>query len=888
MFKFKKIASVLTSAVMLTSTIGFAAAASYPQPFVSGGAADGAVVYGSNAAISDVTAAIDVQQKLSSLVTVDSDKSDSAVTGEAVALFTGGTKLYINDTLNTVKTTITKSELPNTLKDESFSGNVDASITQTIKVGNDPRITYEKQPTSSDDPSVVLKLSTNSDLPMFNLTATFSKAVNFSSIDSEGNSFTLFGMPVTVGSATTATTLVLLKSAEKLDLSSDAPAADATVSGKVYTVELVSASDTAATVKVTDSAGKSESKEIDEAASKKVNGITIAVVNADETNLKLSASVIAGTDKLTLKDGDSVLIGENDEVVDGTRVQFGGSTTESAENLTTLTIEYDAPDSDTDAIKAGNSYVDPVFGTVKLDFSSINIPEDSTDRENIIVRNNGDDAAEISFTERRGNTLTTVFAVNGTTFVDLVRDDSSPYYNISIREHDAVHAGDYVVLGNEDTGYLLKLESTANSSTAGTSNDRARFVDVATGETLPDVTWSSEGTGTLLVGGLSYTVTMTGDANNNSEQRNVRINDAKSTTNGVIMFNSIETSKGANVGFYFPQTLNFTDINGDDRFTGVDANISALLIPDGDGYTTVTVATGVDAEYQQWQIGTENLTLNGTAVDSVEFTVGPLIFNATNAALANTIGASQGLQIANQTGLATVFLQQPGGATITGPAVIIWEEKDDNSEYEAMVIPLENGLNADDGMGISDIFDTWSNGSGTWEATLKSDSDIAKSLDLWGSIMSEDNSDSDQKVGIVSYPDEQVYAEIYLAASSAAITPGSTSSGGGGQVLIVKDSEVTSVATKNLFVVGGSCINTVAAKILGSDSPLCAADFTTKTNAGVGQYIIKSVKSPYNDQKVALLVAGYEAADTMNAVKKALEGVTTDSGTEAVYPIASA
>src|SRR3989344_6866871 len=100
MFKFKKIASVLTSAIMLSSTIGFAAAASYPQPFVTGGAADGAVVYGANAAISDVTAAIDVQQKLSALVTSGTSSSSSAVSGEAVALFTGGTKLYINDTIN--------------------------------------------------------------------------------------------------------------------------------------------------------------------------------------------------------------------------------------------------------------------------------------------------------------------------------------------------------------------------------------------------------------------------------------------------------------------------------------------------------------------------------------------------------------------------------------------------------------------------------------------------------------------------------------------------------------------------------------------------------------------------------------------------------------------
>ena len=58
---------------------------------------------------------------------------------------------------------------------------------------------------------------------MFNLTATFNKEVNFSHADSEGESFTLFGMDLTIGSATDENTIVFLKSAETLDLSSDAP-----------------------------------------------------------------------------------------------------------------------------------------------------------------------------------------------------------------------------------------------------------------------------------------------------------------------------------------------------------------------------------------------------------------------------------------------------------------------------------------------------------------------------------------------------------------------------------------------------------------------------------------------------------------------------------------
>ena len=75
---------------------------------------------------------------------------------------------------------------------------------------------------------------------------------------------------------------------------------------------------------------------------------------------------------------------------------------------------------------------------------------------------------------------------------------------------------------------------------------------------------------------------------------------------------------------------------------------------------------------------------------------------------------------------------------------------------------------------------------------------------------------------------------------------------------------------------------------MGSDTPLCTSAFTDKTGVGAGQYIIKTVASPYATEssgKVAMLVAGYNAADTVNAVAKALEGVDSTVDTEQVYPI---
>ena len=129
-------------------------------------------------------------------------------------------------------------------------------------------------------------------------------------------------------------------------------------------------------------------------------------------------------------------------------------------------------------------------------------------------------------------------------------------------------------------------------------------------------------------------------------------------------------------------------------------------------------------------------------------------------------------------------------------------------------------------------------------------------------------------------------AELFMSERGATIVPGS--SGAGGSINVVKDTEISTVSGMNLLVVGGSCINMAAAKILGSDTPLCTSEWEAATNAGPGQYIIKSVASPYNAGKTAVLVAGYNAADTQNAVAKAKEGVVTDQGTGQVYPIVSA
>ena len=97
------------------------------------------------------------------------------------------------------------------------------------------------------------------------------------------------------------------------------------------------------------------------------------------------------------------------------------------------------------------------------------------------------------------------------------------------------------------------------------------------------------------------------------------------------------------------------------------------------------------------------------------------------------------------------------------------------------------------------------------------------------------------------------------------------------------DSEVSSVSSKNLIVVGGSCINSAAAALVGGTK--CGAAWTAATGIGSGQFLIRGYADSTITTGLALLVAGYDAEDTVKATtyllnkpvdtSKAYKGTTT-------------
>ncbi len=872
MFNFRKISAIGASALMVGMTAGLAAAANYPAPFVVGGNADVAVVYGTGAGVSvlDAVEAGNLQSNLQSYLTGTSGGTSTSTSGEIVSLDTSSTRIWLNTSLNTAKSTLTKTDLPTVLADYTFEGDVSSKLTSTVKLyagggaGGDHsnKVIFQKQPKSSDDPVIGLSMNTSGTSPLYNASATMS-AINFTHADSEGEEIVLFGQKFTVASATDTTDLVLLKEAQKVSLSSDAPSISVTIGGNEYTVELVSASDTAATVRVTNSAGVSDSKEISEAASKKVNGVTIAVQTADETNLKLTATIVVGAEKLTLTGGSAVTSGDNADPIDGTLVYIVGGPNATTE----LAVAVFAADSSNDAILSGSSFVDPMFGSFKLDFAGISSPLDDVNRETISIQNSGDTAMSLTMTDSNANAKTFLFAYNatyGTKQANVpvfkpanwrLSDDSN--FSIYVHESANLTEDDYTIVGNEDYGHLVQVNQIYNNTGTDYTKDEVKFQDVLSSEIYAS-TFTSEGSGTVSIDGKQYTVTFLGTGDSGYATVKYPTGDS-STTSTFVLYPTIQTKNGANLALYEPLNLNIGSVNG------TAAAVTVLNFPDGDGYTSLTFT--YDDSNNNWKVtGAATATMNFSVGETfagnyTTATIGQLTYNISADSVNTTYGNS-----ANRTLISLINPEAGAGGVISAPAVVLFEEKDDNNAYEAVVVDMEAAPagTSTDGVGVNSVRTTTSYYNSS--ATLQSDSDITKDIDWWGTLVTTDASTSSQKIATISYPKSQVYSQLYLGESASSISSASSAASATqlGDVL-VKDSEVSSVSSKNLIVVGGSCINSVAANVLGG--AYCGAAFTDATGVGSGQFLVQSVADKYTTGKIALVVAGYDVSDTVNAAK---------------------
>lgn len=323
---------------------------------------------------------------------------------------------------------------------------------------------------------------------------------------------------------------------------------------------------------------------------------------------------------------------------------------------------------------------------------------------------------------------------------------------------------------------------------------------------------------------------------------------------------------------------------------GTDGNLNSTTISKWDGGTTWTaVCTDTTTSIGKCSLGNAELTIN-----SVDYQ-----------------GSARSINVTVNSGGSFKKLYTKEGLLIYLP----WSTNNDTAENGAINLTEADGVgiaghdvrsfylyaseedrNGDLAAGKTFYLTLDTSGTSTYKTSITTVTNAGtqyetkSSSKLWESYIpselatkvTQDKTNSDQYDAEIEYHGAEVTANLYVAAPT--VVSGADAS----KVQIYVDTEANAVKDKNLIVVGGSCVNSLARMIVDATAtaPICGADFTAKTNVVAGGYLIQVAASPLNNGKVAMLVAGYAAADTLAAVNKVNEGnVDTSKNGVTVYPI---
>lgn len=356
---FKKITAIATSVLMAGLTVGTAMAASYPAPFVEGGMADAAIVYGTGAGVSslDMVQAGNIQTSLGSSV-----KGTTTVSGgEAFALDKSSNHFNFNEALNSVYSSLDAEDM-DFLADGTYDdGTIDEEYQQSISLSSKTLSLFADNDYNDDEPTVGFKWTNGQNILTYTLT--YDDTISFDAM--EDTDLPLMGGEYYVLDSTTAAdTLELLDSAEKTVL---AEGETVTVAGKTVSIEYITASAVKFTVngEITDKLADHEYFELEDESYIVANEILYS--DKDGTTSKVEFSIGAG--KMVLQDGQEVEVNGAD--VDGLVASFSLST----DDLTSISLAWNSDDET--FLAEGDSISMPSFEAIQLIYGGLDYPTDS-------------------------------------------------------------------------------------------------------------------------------------------------------------------------------------------------------------------------------------------------------------------------------------------------------------------------------------------------------------------------------------------------------------------------------------------------------------------------------------------------------------------------------
>ena len=363
MFNYKKITAILTSAVMIGSSVGFAAAASFPSGFTS---ETPAIVYGAAAKTSDMTAANSISSYLANKVPT------GAPTGESLMFDKPSTKFHVGRSLLNVKSNaLTDCDLPTLLADGIYidDDNDEFDYTQKIEMANLNITMFENSEYKSNEPTIGVTVANSGHVLNYSIDFTDEPLWT----DLATTDLKLLGKNYYILSITNGTTLNLLDAASTSTLA-EGESTTLTVNGVAYEVTLDFVGSSTARFTVNGVASNS----LAAGETQKVSGAYIGVKAIDSQQYQgglKQAEFAIGSGKLKIVSDSEVEL--NDVKVDKLKVHLT-SGYNAGTTLKKIQLEWKAQD-DTFITEVDPKYdVMPGFAALKLSYIGTFFPKEES------------------------------------------------------------------------------------------------------------------------------------------------------------------------------------------------------------------------------------------------------------------------------------------------------------------------------------------------------------------------------------------------------------------------------------------------------------------------------------------------------------------------------
>jgi hypothetical protein len=766
-FNFRKISALASSALMVGMTMGVAAAANYPAPFVSGGTANVAIVYGTGAGVSalDVVQAGNIQSSLQGYMTGTGSSTTTVTGGDSIKLEKSSDKFNLGDSASSVfVTSIDDDDLATLLTEGTYvdDDNADFDFTQKVNLGSNLVLEHFSDSDYDDligasDKTPSLGFQFSGDEHILNYTLDFVTHPEYGANKLETTDMVLMGKTYYVLDVTNTTTnkTTLLDSAASAIITEGS---SSTVAGKSVSIEYIGSTEVRLTLD-----GETTNSLAEGATYKLTDGTYVGIkdilYDAKDTGIS-KVEMSLGTGKLELTDHAAIEL--NDDTVDEI-IAFLEQ--DSSEQLDKIVLQWTTDDEE--FLTPESDLVMPGFGALKFTMADMNFPASETTTIDI----SGSDVLEIKTVLTDGAVTIPILAANS--------------------------SGDFEYIGKDSSNILL----------TSTSIDAVRFNESANDQYFVG-SWNSTADSESYY--IEAKVISENSVNKVSFKNKITLSEKK-----------IQNGSDADFGSVTITVNNITKDTGNENFI--------MTLNAGGSLNKIYTAEGLKL-HLPYSVSDDVANVSATAASKW----GAISLNAVvNASTGHTFDSWY----------------------------LYFEEEDKDGNLGA---GGEFNMTLDEaaGTGGKVHVNAVSTDSSGLEIGNTDDIEYFQVSDLATRVLHDTGGDQD--TADVRYAGDQAFADVFLSAPDVTVSGGGVVTSGGtlGEVL-VKDSEVSSVSTKNLVIVGGSCINSAAANVLGG--AYCGAAFTTATGVGSGQFLIQSFGDAYATGKIALLVAGYEAADTVNA-----------------------